>query len=93
MISLSTNCEYTTKSRITKMSIIRKNIILPELSYAIVGALFDVFNDLGTGLREKYYYSAIKESLEKRGLEVRQQAHNQLKYKEALIGKLFLEIR
>ena len=31
------------------------NIIYKELSYKIVGILFDVFNELGPGHNEKYY--------------------------------------
>lgn len=30
-------------------------VILPELSYKIVGAAFDVFNELGWGFTEKDY--------------------------------------
>lgn len=39
----------------------KNKIIYPELSYEIVGVLFDVFNDLGYGLQEKYYYRAIEQ--------------------------------
>ena len=43
--------------------LIRKDIIFPELSYKIVGILFEVFNQLGYKYQEKYYQRAISQSL------------------------------
>lgn len=33
----------------------RKDLIYPDLSYQIVGVLFNVWNELGSGYYEKYY--------------------------------------
>lgn len=52
-----------------------KDLILPELSYQVVGSLFEVSNELGVGFQEKYYYRAIKLALEKRGLRVKTQVY------------------
>jgi len=37
----------------------RKDLVYPELSYKIIGVLFDVYNKIGTGYHEKYYQRAI----------------------------------
>ncbi|SRR3989339_800675 len=42
-----------------KKQLIRKDILYPELSYQIIGALFEVYNKLGYGLQEKYYQKEI----------------------------------
>ena len=39
----------------------RDDILYPELSYQIIGALFEVFNELGYQYQEKYYQRALKE--------------------------------
>jgi len=40
-------------------------LIYPELSYKIVGILFDVYNELGGGYQEKYYQRAIAKRFKK----------------------------
>jgi len=40
-----------------------KELVYPELSYKLVGILFDVYNNLGSGHKEKYYCNAINNSL------------------------------
>ncbi len=39
----------------------KQDLAYPELSYQIIGILFDVFNELGYQYQEKYYQRAIKE--------------------------------
>jgi len=39
--------------------LIRKDILYPELSYQIIGILFEVSNSLGHGYQERYYQKAI----------------------------------
>jgi GxxExxY protein len=41
----------------------RKDLIYPELSYTIVGILFEVYNHLGPGHKEKYYQKAVAVAL------------------------------
>ncbi len=47
------------------MNLIRKrnDLIYPELSYKINGILFDVYNKLGPGHKEKYHQLAVCEAL------------------------------
>ena len=44
---------------------IRADLIYPELSYKIIGILFEVYNDLGAGYQEKYYQRAIAAAFRK----------------------------
>lgn len=51
----------------------RKDLIHPQLSYAIIGVLFDVYNNLGPGHREKYYQKAIATALKTAGISFKEQ--------------------
>ena len=66
-------------------------VLYPELSYKIIGILYDVYNTLGFGYQEKYYYRAIKEGLVSNKLAVKEQAHIPLQYKNSKIGRYFVD--
>lgn len=68
-----------------------KNLVLPELSYQVVGVLFEVSNELGIGHQEKYYYRAIKIGLEKRKLCVKTQVYLPIKFQDSKLGNYFLD--
>jgi len=55
--------------------LVKKDILYPELSYKIVGILYDVYNELGYGYQEKYYEKAIARSFEKEKLDYKEQLH------------------
>ncbi|MBI4779311.1 hypothetical protein HY797_02575 [Candidatus Falkowbacteria bacterium] len=42
-----------------------EKILYKDLSYKIVGVLFEVYNELGYGYKEKYYENAITECFNK----------------------------
>ncbi|MCR4325219.1 MAG: GxxExxY protein [Patescibacteria group bacterium] len=46
-----------------------KKILYPELSFSIVGACFDVHNELGRFAREKQYADLLEEKIGDRGLK------------------------
>ncbi len=52
---------------------IREDIVLPELSYTIIGAAFKVFSELGWGLSEKEYQKALAIELKTIGLGYKEQ--------------------
>ncbi|MEK7654364.1 MAG: GxxExxY protein [Patescibacteria group bacterium] len=66
-------------------------IVLPELSYQVVGAAFDVFNELGWGYTEKDYQGALVEELKSLGLESQREVYIPLEYKAQNIGKYFAD--
>ena len=41
------------------------NFIYEQLSYKIIGALYDVYNNLGPGLKEKTYKDALSVAFKK----------------------------
>ena len=45
---------------------LKKDLVYPELSYKIVGVLFEVYNEIGPGHHEKYYQKAIALGLKKK---------------------------
>jgi GxxExxY protein len=69
----------------------RNDLIYPELSYQIVGILFEVYNEIGIGYQEKYYQRAIAECLKKHNLSFREQVLTPLKFQENKIGNYFLD--
>ncbi len=62
------------------------NIIYPELSYKIMGAIFEVHKELGPGFLESVYEKALVEELLNRGLKVETQKVTDLIYKDKKIG-------
>jgi GxxExxY protein len=72
-------------------SLIVKKLVYPELSYKIIGILFEVYNEVGPGLQEKIYQRAIALRLKQIGLRFTEQARVNLKFKNKNIGHYFLD--
>lgn len=62
-------------------------VIYKDLSYKVVGAIFEVYNELGYGFKERYYEDAIAKELELRGLNHKRQVSYNLLYKGESIGR------
>lgn len=60
-----------------------------EISYKIRGAIFKVYNNLGPGLLESVYESALYYQLEKDGLQVLKQINLPVKYDDVYLGITF----
>lgn len=60
-----------------------------ELSYKIIGAAIEVHRNLGVGLLENAYETALAYELKKQGIEVQQQISLPLKYKEVTIENAY----
>ena len=69
-----------------RMTANNTNIIYPELSYKIMGAVFDVHNALGPGFLESIYEKALMEELSGKGLKVKTQIIIDVLYKNKKIG-------
>lgn len=66
-------------------------LIHKDLSYKIVGILFDVHKSLGNRYQEKYYQRAIEEGLMQNKLRFEKELSVDLRYKGKKIGKYFLD--
>lgn len=66
-------------------------ILYKELSYQIVGILFEVYNELGYGHPERYYERAIEEALKLKGLNFERQKYFSLTFKGRVVGKYYLD--
>ena len=62
-------------------------IIERELSYAVVGAFFEVYNTLGYGFLEQLYVEALTIELRERGHQVEREVPIAVRYKGRVIGK------
>lgn len=69
----------------------KQKVIYPELSYKIIGALFDVYNELGAGYQEKYYQKAIEVAFGEKGIEFKSQFPIVIKFKDRKIGHYLLD--
>ncbi|KKS65826.1 MAG: hypothetical protein UV40_C0025G0002 [Parcubacteria group bacterium GW2011_GWA1_42_7] len=67
------------------------DLLYKELSYKIIGVLYDVFNELGYGYQEKYYQKAIALALKEKEIKFKEQVYIPLKFKDNIIGKYFLD--
>ena len=100
-VTFSNIYEGTKQYECTKMPIastkiqsstkVQKEIVYPELSYKIVGVLFEVFKQLGSGYREQYYQRALAEEFARSGLSFKEQVLGVLNYKGRPIGKCYID--
>src|SRR6201989_853764 len=60
-----------------------------ELSYKIIGAAIEVHRNLGVGLLENAYETALAHELKQQGIDVKQQISLPLKYKEVTIENAY----
>ncbi len=67
-------------------------IIYKDECYKIMGCCFEVFNDLGYGLREKAYQKALEEVMLKQGINFKSQLCVPIKVGEKTIGRYYLDI-
>lgn len=70
----------------------KANIIYPDLSYKIMGAIFEVHKELGPGFLESIYEKALIEELSSRGMKVETQKFIDLIYKNKKIGTHRLDL-
>ena len=72
-------------------SLKRKDLLYPELSYKLIGILYEVYNELGYGHQEKYYEKAIEIALKNANINYKKQLYVPLKFQGQKIGNYFLD--
>jgi len=73
------------------MTLLRNDLIFPEMSYLIVGSVYEVWNELGPGHTERTYQQATAIMFEKNNLKYKEQVHAPVYFKERLLNKRFLD--
>lgn len=68
-----------------------QELVLPELSYKVVGVCMNVHTELGNKLLEKYYQRALEIELEKQKMFFVREAPVNLEYDGKVIGKYFVD--
>lgn len=66
-------------------------LVCPELSYKIVGMLFEVHNRLGGSFEEKYYQRAVEKLLKLDKLTFKRELKADILFEGDKIGKYFLD--
>jgi len=66
-------------------------VLYKDESYEIIGCCFEIFNQLGPGLREINYQKALEETFRLKGLDFKSQLYVPLKISEKVVGKYFLD--
>jgi GxxExxY protein len=66
------------------------DLMFPELSYQIIGGLFDVHNELGPGFIHRIYANACFQEMQARGLQVRPLREMTVFYRGEPVGKVKL---
>lgn len=61
-------------------------VIYSNLSFQIIGAIFEVYNKLKYGHKEKIYQKALAEELNNRGLKFEKEIYFPIRYKGKLIS-------
>ncbi len=74
-----------------KPAIKRNDLVYPELSYKILGVLFDVWTEIGEGHKEVFYQKAVAEGLRIKNLEYKEQLPAKVFYKDKPIGIYYFD--
>ena len=66
-------------------------LIYPELSYEIVGCVYDVYNSIGFGHQERVYQVAVEKALINKNIPFKREVYIPVKFNQALVGKYYLD--
>ena len=69
----------------------KEKVIYPELSYRIVGCLFEVFKKLGPNHKEKYYQNSLSLEFQKQNIHFIKELPINLTYKGDKVGMSFID--
>src|SRR3989344_5971847 len=68
-----------------------KEILYPELSYMLMGILFEVHNKLGNKFQEKHYQKAIETKLKQLKIPYRKEEKIEVEFEGEKLGDFFLD--
>lgn len=68
---------------------IERELIYADEAYAIQGAIFEVYKNIGSGFLEAVYQECLEMELEKRGIPFKSQEEIQIRYKDQLLKQTY----
>lgn len=73
--------------RMNTNKVLKEGLLFPELSYQVIGILFEVYNTLGYGYQEKYYQKGVAALLAKAKVSFKEQVLVEVKLGDEIIAK------
>lgn len=73
------------------MDMQEEKVIHKELSYKVIGTLFDVFDELGAEYSEKFFEKAVAKGLELKGIKFQRQVPYKVYFKGEVIGTCYFD--
>ena len=72
-------------------TVYKSDLLYPELSYQVVGILFDIFTELGYGYRENQYQKAVEVALKSLKLDYKRELPVKISYKGEFVTTVYLD--
>jgi GxxExxY protein len=69
----------------------KSKLIYEDLSYQIIGSLFEVYNEIGGCHKEIVYQRALALMFKKNGLKFKEQVYQPIEFSNAKIGSYYLD--
>jgi len=66
-------------------------LLYSDLTYQIIGSLFEVYNRIGFGHRESIYQRALAAEFLRRKISYIEQSRSDLVYKDKVVGRYFFD--
>jgi len=66
-------------------------LLYPEMSYQLMGVLFEIHNTLGNKFQEKHYQRAIEIQLKKLAIPYRKEVKTEVRFEGEKLGDFFLD--
>ena len=66
-------------------------LLYKELCYKVVGYAYSVYNELGSGLKEKVYGNAFEELLKENSINYSRELYSPIVFKDKIVAKNFLD--
>ena len=74
-----------------KPTLRRKDLLYPDLCFKVIGVLFEVYNSLGYGYKEKYYQRAIALGFKNSKILFKEQSPAKIRFKDDVVGTIFFD--
>lgn len=69
----------------------KTDLLYPDLSFQIVGVLYDVYNALGAGHHEKYYHRGLVAGFKSKNIKYINEYPAEMKVYNEAVGKYFFD--